>query len=380
MNVIHLSCWYPLTEKPNYGLYIKQQVAALHAHDQSGSHVLAAVVVTAGKSSFQSHIRHLSVEEDGIRGAVLEIRTRFWKTIYNNPPFLLQQFRQLYRHVADGLNPDLIHCHIAYPTATVARQLSRQLGVPYLVSDHWIGLTPHLQVHPLRHMTFKALMEAKAIVVPTRFMQQELMQVSQRHQLPSVDVVPPAVDATLFHYRAKEPKKQLNLVALSPLQKSKRLDLLVDAVAKLEERNIPCRLTIIGTGPYQKTLEARALDHHAPVRIVGRQTRKQIATHLYDADAALFASNYETYGPCLAEALSTGTPVFATDLPAWHDVIAPGFGQLIKPELDAWVSALAALPQTQYLYEAIAQFAAFRYAPEAVARQLVSIHGQALKG
>jgi glycosyltransferase involved in cell wall biosynthesis len=349
------------------------------AKTDGSKHVLAAVVVGPGKASFQSSLRYLDPDNDGVRGAIVEIRTRFWKMLYNNPPFLLQQFRQLYRHVADGLNPDLIHAHISYPCGVVARQLARQLKLPYIISDHWLALKRHLQVHPLRHMTYKAMMGAQALIVPTTFMKQELAKASVKYQLPKIVVVPPTVDTSVYHYKSKTQHNQLHLVALAPLLKSKRLELLIDAVAELDAQNIPSRLTVIGSGSHQSNLEGRAFDHHAPVRFVGRQTRKQIATHLLDADAILMASSYETYGPYLAEALSTGTPVLATNLPIWKDIIAPGFGELVEPTVADWVAKIKGLLSTQYQHETIAQFAAIRYSPTSVAQLLATAQESAVQ-
>lgn len=336
------------------------------------------MVVAPGKDSFEPQLRYLTQEKDGVQGAVMEIRTRFWRTFYNNPPFLLQQFRHLYRHVADTVQPDLIHAHISYPCAVVARQLAKQLELPYVISDHWQGLPEHLASHPLRHMTLKALRDAKGILVPTTYMQNQLAGVTQKFTLPAITVVPPAIDPEVFTYKPKTRTEQLQLVALSPLTRDKQLHLLVDAVAQLEELGTPCRLTLIGEGKERKALEARSYDHHAPVRFVGRQTRKQIATHLQDADAVLLSSQHEVYGPYLAEALCTGTPAIVTELPVWKDILAPGFGMQVQPTVSSWTGALKDLAAQEFDHAGIASFAALRYAPAAVAQAIDRIHTKAL--
>lgn len=378
MNVVHFTCWYPLAERPNYGHFIREQVKAMQHHGK-GKHVLAAVVIAPGKASYHNTLRYLTEEADGVTGAVLEVHTRFYDQLYNNPPFLLQQFRHLYRHVADVVQPDLLHAHVSYPCAIIVRQLARQLELPYVVSDHWLGTIQHLQQHPLRHMTIKALQSAKAILVPSRFMQQQVQDLGKRWSFPAVQVVPPTVDPSLYPFKPKVEHKRLQLVAMAPLAKSKQLDLLIDAVAKLETEGLACRLTLIGTGKDRGRLEARAADHHAPVRFVGRQTHKQVATHLHDADAALFSSKHEVFGPYLAEALCTGTPVLATALPVWNDILAPGFGFQIQPSVDNWLTALHNLTNSEWDHEGIANFAALRYAPAAVAKLIDEAYILAVK-
>jgi glycosyltransferase involved in cell wall biosynthesis len=375
MTILHLACAFPDHTSPHNGRFIKEQIAALTAFS-SDRHELIAVIIRPGKASLQTKLRRLEKNKDGISGAIYEIHSRFWKSFLDNPPFLLKQFRHLYRQVGDGLYPDLLHSHLAFPTGIVTRQFAKQLAIPYLISDHSTTLLSALHRHPLRQMTYKAMLGAHAIVVPNLYKKDKLTAFTNRHPLPRLTIVPPAVNQSVFEFKPKPIRNELHLVTISPLVTTRRIEMLIDAVAKLEGLGHPCRLTIIGRGPDRSALEARTYDQHAPVRFVGQQTPNQIAVHLNDADAILFPGKDHSYGSYFAEALCTGTPVLVSQLADWKDIVAPGFGMQIGPDVQSWIDGIITFKHLHFDHQAIVDFAKLRYHPEVVAKQLSGLYAE----
>jgi len=369
MTVLHLTCSFSSEVKPQQ--FVKEQIKALTKYS-SDRHVLAAVLITKSTESLQTKLRILNKAEDGIEGAIYELQSRFWKSLLHHPPFLLKQFRHIYRHIGDGLNPDLLHAHLAFPTGIVTRQFAKQLGLPYLISDHSNVLFKILEKHPLRQMANKALGDAKALIVPNRDKFNLLTPFV--NTLTKLEIVPNAVDKSIFHYKPKLIRSELHLVTVSPLTISRRLDLLIDAVAKLEQLGHFCRLTIIGRGPLSSALQARTSDHHASVRFVGQQTPKQIAVHFNDSDAVLFSGLNHSYGPYFAEAIATGTPIIVSTMVSWKDAVSPELGLVILPDVLAWVNGILALKQQQYDHEAIAEYADLTFKSDVIASQLGKVY------
>jgi len=83
----------------------------------------------------------------------------------------------------------------------------------------------------------------------------------------------------------------------------KKIDLLVDAFAKLPDK----QLVVIGDGPEVNKLRAKAGRN---VRLLGYQDASVLCDHIQRARAFLFASR-EDFGIVLVEAQAAGTPVIA---------------------------------------------------------------------
>ena len=92
-------------------------------------------------------------------------------------------------------------------------------------------------------------------------------------------------------------------VTASRLVPYKRVDLLVEAFARLPDK----RLVVVGDGAELKTLRTKA---PANVSLVGYQEPDVLRTHLERARAFLYAAR-EDFGIVLAEAQAAGCPVIA---------------------------------------------------------------------
>jgi glycosyltransferase involved in cell wall biosynthesis len=126
---------------------------------------------------------------------------------------------------------------------------------------------------------------------------------------------PPAVDATLFHPEARSagmrsrlsgdrPDRPL-LVTVSRLAPEKNVEFLADVLARLPGT---C-LAIVGDGPHRAALEARfaGLD----VQFLGYLKGGDLAAAYASADAFVYASETETMGNVVLEAMACGCPVVA---------------------------------------------------------------------
>jgi glycosyltransferase involved in cell wall biosynthesis len=104
------------------------------------------------------------------------------------------------------------------------------------------------------------------------------------------------------------------------------------------------RLLIIGQRGWQAERVFEILDRDERLRghvvELNDCSDQELAQHLVGAAAALFPSHAEGFGLPLVEALSLGTPVIASDLPAFHE-IGQGVPALLgTADEDAWEAAI----------------------------------------
>jgi glycosyltransferase involved in cell wall biosynthesis len=126
---------------------------------------------------------------------------------------------------------------------------------------------------------------------------------------------PPAVDSTLFHPRRACLKMRERLsggcgerrlvVTVSRLAPEKNVAFLADVLKQTPQ----AQLAIIGDGPQRAELEQRFAG--LPARFFGYMRGEELATAYASADAFVYASETETMGNVVLEAMASGLPVIA---------------------------------------------------------------------
>jgi glycosyltransferase involved in cell wall biosynthesis len=126
---------------------------------------------------------------------------------------------------------------------------------------------------------------------------------------------PPAVDADLFHPCRKSAAMRARLaganddgplvVTVSRLAPEKNVEFLADVLDRLPNT----RLAVVGDGPHRRELERRFAGKKA--RFVGYLKGMPLAEAYASADAFVYASETETMGNVILEALACGCPVVA---------------------------------------------------------------------
>ena len=116
--------------------------------------------------------------------------------------------------------------------------------------------------------------------------------------------------------------------ALGRMVHKKGFDLLIEAVALLQQRGVYCRVEIAGDGPEKPAL-AQQLQHRGVadhVSLVGWVDA--VAAFLADADLLVVPSRDEPFGIVLIEAMAAGVPVLATRTQGPLEILTDGSGYL----------------------------------------------------
>jgi glycosyltransferase involved in cell wall biosynthesis len=114
------------------------------------------------------------------------------------------------------------------------------------------------------------------------------------------EVLYPPIDVSAFPLGERKEDFYLTVSRLEPY---KRIDLIVEAFARMPDR----RLVVIGDGPEMRRLRSKASPN---VALRGRLPTPEVHDHMRRARAFLFAG-IEDFGIVMAEAQACGTPVIA---------------------------------------------------------------------
>ena len=277
------------------------------------------VVLTAGIGSL-----HGTVVEDSVTIVRLRAlrKSPHQSGIIEMASYILLAGRHAVR-LARSHRIDSALAFFSVPGGIVARWLNFRTGIPYVVSlrgGDVPGTEPHLAIfyrvlQPLRRDIFK---HARAVCAPS----QGLKALSEKIDPFPVQVVPNGINSDLFRREPERRAKVPTLLSVGRLHTQKNVGYLLNLVAALKKKT-KIRAQIIGDGPECPGLEraAAALGITDFVQFSGWLSREAVREAYQSATFLVHASSYEGMSNVILEALASGLPVIASDIPENFELI-----------------------------------------------------------
>lgn len=207
-----------------------------------------------------------------------------------------------------------------------------------------------------------------------------------RHFPGPVDILPNGVNLERFRPGLRRLERfddgVPNILFVGRHDPRKGLPELMLACRALALEGIPFRLVIVGDGSLRRRIEGMARGPlTGRVHFEGRVTNENLPR--YYASADIFCSparGGESFGIVLLEAMASGVPIVATDLPGYRTVLTPGAEGLMTPPRDpgslhAALKTLLARPDQRAEMGARGIETARRYAWPTIAGRLEEIYG-----
>lgn len=224
---------------------------------------------------------------------------------------------------------DVVHTHL-YRSCIYGRIAARLAGTPVVVTtEHSIGET-HLE---RRRMT----LGVRALYLGTDLCSDATIAVSDAvaHRLTKwgvparkIETIPNGLDfdRVAFDAAARDdiraefnlPRDAYVIGVLGRLDPIKRFDLVIRAAAPLLDDQH--RLLIVGDGQIRPDLEAEAARHGVAELVTFAGERHDVAAMLSSLDLFIAASEQETFGLSVLEALANGIPALYTTCPALESI------------------------------------------------------------
>jgi glycosyltransferase involved in cell wall biosynthesis len=246
--------------------------------------------------------------------------------------------------------PDVVHANSPFTSGLMARAVARRRGVPLVFTHHTrFGEYGHY-LGPLAPVSGRAAgawlaawwAGCAAIVAPSAQLADEIRAALGPRRTPIVRAIPTGIDVAGIaalpegHPRRRAgwtPGVDVVLASLGRVAAEKSVDVLVDAFVLAARRRPRLRLLLIGGGPAEGEVRERAAKAGVGdrVHVTGRLPRDEALGLLKACDVFVFASQTETQGIVLAEALAAGLPVAAVDGPGVTESLRPGVDALVVP-------------------------------------------------
>jgi L-malate glycosyltransferase len=395
MRVLFLTSWYPTSDLPYGGVFVREharavkaaraEVVVIHVPDGYGGRGLWRLerqtdeAVTAGIPTYRLTSRAIRVPGSRRLSYWASYGLRLWGSAVS--------VRKLRR---GGFKPDLIHAHV-FTAGAVGVVLGRLFGLPLVVTEH-STLFPRrdLDRGMLKRARY-AFTRADRVLPVSNSLKEAISAYGIEARF---EVVPNVVDVALFHpetdagseaggaARSPGPKRLLFVGRLEPTE-HKGFPTLVAALSQLRERRSDWHLDVVGDGPSledcRRRVEGAGLA--AEVTFHGSRPKPEVAAMMRASDVFVLPSRFETQGVVLLEAMASGLPIVSTTAGAIPEVVSTRDGILVESgdaaaladALDRVLSGSAQFDRGDIVARARA-----RYSLEAVGAQLVGIYDSVL--
>ena len=313
MRVLHVTSTFPKAPGEGTGPFIADLVAASR---QAGMDVRVVAPHAPGVVPMEGVRRFrygpAGAEVLAYRGGLLAA-ARGWGAVMV-PPFVTAMVGATAAEVRRW-RPDVVHAHWWFPGGLAAVTAGRAPVV----------LTLHGSDVALAH---RAAARGPARGVVRRAAAVTAVSGALATEASALLGVSVGVSAMPVEVAPAPPAPRSGLVAVGRLAPEKGFDVLLDAL-----RITPLPLTLVGTGPLERSLRARAAG--LDVRWAGTVGRAELHGLLAGAAALVVPSHREGLGLVAIEAILLGTPVIASavgGLPealGAYDLAPPAFGEVL---------------------------------------------------
>lgn len=292
---------------------------------------------------------------------------------------------------------DLIHVHHPMMMGSMAAYLSGKYEVPLVFTYHtryeqylhYIGLSAFREVIPayIRHFTKKC----DIVIAPTPLMKQYLMESGVET---GIHVLPTGIQEENFYpdeARAEEIRRKVLgdrkylFCCVARLAKEKNIAFLLRSMKLRKDRcGADFKLLLIGEGPYRQHLEelVKALDLKDEIVFAGCVQNQEIRNYCRAGDMFLFASESETQGIVLLEAMAAGTPVLALKATGTEDIVINGVNGYMtgasETEFEEKLMDILEKKELEIL-RAGARRTAGKYTCEEIGKQAAAIYEEAIR-
>lgn len=280
---------------------------------------------------------------------------------------------------------DILHFHEplmpALPMTMLRMSPTANVGTFHAFARSNVG---YFYGRPLLEPYIQHLYGAIAVSEPARaFVTRYFPQIRAR-------VIPNGVDTTAYR-RGVTPIRHLrddfvNILFVGRLEKRKGLGDLLRAYRFMQSRVPQTRLIIVGDGPLRGRVESYVSRHRLPNVVIAGFVPDSVKPRYYTS-ADIFcapATGAESFGVVLLEALATGLPVVATEVPGYMSVLEPGKDSLtVEPknwrELGASLVVLARDAELRRRLGDYALQKAQRYSWQTVASEVLEVYHDAIE-
>lgn len=271
-------------------------------------------------------------------------------------------------HVHGGLNPVL---------GLIGPEAAGDLQLPVVATFHsWFRRSALLRIFRRR---LQRRLDRHAAVIAVS---DPVVEAHARYVRADWQIIPNGVDTRFFRPRdltlPRAPRAGPELLFLGRLDPRNGLDTILAAMPRVTARQPGARLTVAGDGPLRRVYRRMAAAAGDSVRFIGGVNGDR-PFHYANADLYLCPTTKASFGITLLEAMACGTPVVASDIIGFRELLAGGDEAVMVPKNrpEAWADRILELWSDEAMRERMSAAGlakAARFAWPRVGDEILSVY------
>jgi len=380
LNVIHFPRWFPNKNDSTSGIFVLNQILSTQAFANN-------YVVFADFFNEANHEEHYA--ENNIRFSKKYINQnitsiKFFDVFLKNIALLMFQIQCFYKYKNTFGKPDLMHVHILTRVAIIPFLISFFYNIPYVISEHWSRYLPEdnsFKGYAKIFITRLIVKRAKFVMPVSDNLRKGMLRFELNG---NYQIIPNVVDTDVFQLRTKMQNEFSNIIFVGSLcDETKNISAIIHTFYEVVKVNKNTRLNIFGDGSdkikFQNLVEKLGLQNN--VNFGGKITQTQLAEAFCKHDFLILFSHYETFGCVLAEAMSCGLPVIASNVGSVAEIVHEQNGILVaKNDEKALLEAILKMQNAHLSFnkERLHNYIQRKFSPKAVSEKLEKVYFSAV--
>ncbi len=336
-HVLFLPSWYQTPENPVHGSFFRDQAIAVEKLGVRTGVVFPELKTVEGSKPWEWPGRRYQISEENDAG-IFTLRVLGWRI-----PLAKGLTRDLWRSLCHRLikqyvrrhgAPDLIHAHCVHQAGVAAMEAKRSWRIPFVITEHFSGYARDLMSDEMAMQSRNVFAHADKVICVSRMLAEDIKPYTSGRD---IQIVPNMVDTDFF--TVPDSPRQFSpfrFLFVGFLTANKKVDELIRVFAAGFNASSEVRLEIVGDGAQRLELESLAANLGIQDRVDfhGLLPRARVNQLMQRANALVSASEVETFGVVLLEAMSTGMPVIITRCGGPEEFVTPEVGTLV--DLGDW--------------------------------------------
>lgn len=305
-----------------------------------------------------------------------------------------------------SLNLDIIHTQTEFSICRFGKSMAKKLNIPVVHTYHTLyeACVSYVTKGYINNIGQKAIIKyvknymndaINQIIVPSKTVSNIF---KNKYKLEKdVHVIPSGIDLSLFdakNYKKDEIKKlrkELNFSNkdvifsyIGRLGEEKCIDFIIKNSSDILKNNKNVKLLIVGGGPEEDNLRSLAEKYNILDKVIftGKVSHDEVGLYYQVIDLFITASNLETQGLTVMEALAASKPVIVLNIDVFSKVIMNGYNGLIFNNEEEFKSILEELinnPEKIKVMSENAYKSSLDYSLDVFANRLLKVYNKALK-
>ncbi len=273
---------------------------------------------------------------------------------------------------------DIIHVHNAV-AGEAALWCENRFNIPYCVTEHSSAFARGL-IKQYETILYDSIYKNSSCNIAVS---KEFCKLLSKIFDSNFKYMPNIVDTSFFiPSKKKYSNKYFKFINIANLNKNKNQVSLIKAFSRGFTNNKNVSLSIIGEGPEHDMLnkEIKKLNMEKQITLYGIATREEVLKEIQSSDIFVLASQYETFGVVLIEAMSCGLPVISTRCGGPESIINDEkLGLLVeKNNIEALVTAMLKVYNGKYNSQYIRNYCIENFSEDAVVCKLNKVYEKIL--